>query len=153
MYRDSKSTVRLDEEQNNNMQNTDLLLQMHDYQKYSSMQTRVIGQGDVNRTPQRKTSNELVAVYTGQKEKSFSPHRTPLQPRYQAQAPRTKSWVPKKATMDKATQVYDEEVLKHKYNWRKERTNKMVQTDDIIIERLAKEQHEFRKTQAYQRYF
>lgn len=55
--------------------------------------------------------------------------------------------------MDKATQVYDEEVLKHKYNWRKERTNKMVQTDDIIIERLAKEQHEFRKTQAYQRYF
>ena len=84
MYRDSKSTVRLDEEQNNNMQNTDLLLQMHDYQKYSSMQTRVIGQGDVNRTPQRKTSNELVAVYTGQKEKSFSPHRTPLQPRYQA---------------------------------------------------------------------
>ena len=36
--------------------------------------------------------------------------------------------------MDKAVQVYDEDVVKLKYNWKTELNSKMVQTDDIQLE-------------------
>ena len=59
---------------------------------------------------------------------------------------------PKVAKYSKGVQVY-EDVLKEKYKWKKEFSTKLVQTDDIILEQLARDQHEFRKTRAFQRYF
>ena len=59
---------------------------------------------------------------------------------------------PKIAMFNKAVQVY-EDVLKQKYNWKPEFKNKLIQTDDIILEKLALEQHEFRKSLPFQRYF
>ena len=52
----------------------------------------------------------------------------------------------------KGVQVY-EDVLKQKYNWKPELKNRMIQTDDIILEKLAMEQYEFRKSLPFQRYF
>lgn len=66
---------------------------------------------------------------------------------------RCKQWKqPKIATYSKGVQVY-EDVLKQKYNWKTEKTSRMVQTEDIVLERLALEQNEFRKSLPYQRYF
>jgi hypothetical protein len=56
------------------------------------------------------------------------------------QKARIKHWKqPKVAMLNKEVQVYDHDVLKQKYNWKTESTNKMIQTDDIILEQLAKE--------------
>ena len=52
----------------------------------------------------------------------------------------------------KGVQVY-EDVLKQKYNWKTESSSKLIQTDDIILEQLALEQHEFRMSLPYRRYF
>ena len=50
---------------------------------------------------------------------------------------------PKKAKFDKGVQVYDD-LLKQKYNRKREFVNKGLQTDDILLDEIALEQHEFR---------
>lgn len=60
---------------------------------------------------------------------------------------------PRIAKLDKACQVYDEEVIKQKYNWKTEVANKLVQTEDVQLEKVAMQQYEFRRSIDYQRYF
>ena len=50
---------------------------------------------------------------------------------------------PKIATFSKGVQVYSD-ILKEKYKWQTKCVNKLIQTDDIILEKLAQEQHDFR---------
>ena len=50
---------------------------------------------------------------------------------------------PKRAKFDKAVQVYDD-LLKQKYHRKRQFANKGLQTDDILIDEIALEQHEFR---------
>ena len=94
-------------------------------------------------SPYKKPNNDIKMIESIRLSRSNSPNV------YKSQG----NWKPlRKARFDKAVQVYDD-ILRQKYKRKKVVANKMIQTDDIPLDKIALEQHEFHFNTAYGRHY